>query len=402
MAEDATAKWPSVGTRRDLVRRAEALAPALRERAPIADAERRLPDETMRDLAAAGLARVLQPARYGGAEAPFGGLVDVVSAAARACASSGWVLAQYAVHNFMFARWPEQGQDEVWGERPESFLGGVLIPSCGRSEAVAGGYRLTGRWPFASGVHGSDWCMLAAFVDDESGGSAPENRIHMVPKGALEIIDTWHTVGLRGTGSHDVEVAGVFVPTHLTLPIEDTKGAVSPGSQVNTAPLFKLPSYAMFSFVQGSVSLGIAEGALAAYLAQARDRITRVTRKSAADYTTTQVKVAEAAAATDAARTIMHASCDEAMRTVEAGDTPTMLQKTKLRRDGTFAGVLAARAVDLLLQLSGGAALYDSNPLSRCGRDMTSAQAHITQNWDANGATYGRVLLGLPAQDPAL
>lgn len=153
----APRRYPRVGTHAALVRRAEALISVVRQRAPRTDEMRRLPDETRRDLREAGLARILQPARYGGCEAPFSGMVDILTTLARGCGSTAWCLAQYIGHNFMVAQWPERAQADVWGADPRSLCSGILIPLAGTAVKVRGGYRLSGRYPFVSGVTTCDW-----------------------------------------------------------------------------------------------------------------------------------------------------------------------------------------------------------------------------------------------------
>lgn len=392
----------AVGTGEAFLERARSFNSVLRARQAEADEARRVPEASVAELREAGLHRLLQPARHGGAESHFGGTVDVVGALSASCASTGWVFAQYISHDFLLSYWPPDGQDEVWGARPDATIAGSLIPACGRAERTNGDWRLSGQWPFASGIYGADWFLASAFVETDGGGK--EARMFALPRAEIEILDTWHTVGLRATGSADVKVDGVLVPEHRTVRVDDTKGGgTAPGCAVNTAPLYRLGAYAMFSVYQSSVSYGLARGTVDDYLKHMRQRISRTTGGRIADYATAQSKVGEAAVCVDAAGLLLHDCCDQAMRAAEqGGESPSIELKTMLRGKGTYAGNLASRAVDLIVMLSGGAALYDANPLSRVIRDMKACQAHITQTWDANGANYGRVLLGLPNTDPAL
>lgn len=394
MAESIT----SIGTREELLARAQALVPAICARADEAENLRRLPDDTISELRTAGLNRVLQPAAYGGAEAHFGGLVDMVSTIAGACASSGWVLAQYTIHNYMIAQFPAETQEEMWGNNPGAFVCGVLIPGCGKAEPVDGGWRLTGRWPFASGVMGADWCILSGFGQNE----AHESLMFALPRTSLTIHDTWHTIGLNGTGSNDVSVEDLFVPAHHTMTVDESKYGEAPGTKVNSGPLYRLGTFAMFSVVQSSTAYGLARGAFENFLARTRERTGRVTSQRVIDYDTTQIKIGEAAAALDTARVMLYACADEAMAVAAAGGIMDIESKSRMRGDATFAGNLAARAIDIMFSLAGGAGLYNGHPISRSLRDMKCAQSHMTQNWDINGTNYGRVLLGLPTRDDSV
>ncbi len=385
-----------------LVARAKALQPGLRARAEATEAARTPLPETMRAFAEAGCHRILQPARFGGAEAPFRAIVDVQSAIASACGSSGWVHGQNVIHNFMLAAWPKEAQDEVWGPTPEAFLSGILIAGLGRARRVKGGWRLSGRWPFVSGVSVCDWCLFAALAETEQGVATEETWQFILPQGAFEIIDTWRAIGLRGTCSHDVKIDDVFVPEHRALALEGSRGGASPGSAINRAAMFRAPSYALFSIVQASTSLGIALGAYEAYFEHAKKRAATTTGKAVAEFGTTHLKLGEAAASLDGARSILYAACDQASAIAESGRVPSMEERTRLRRDGAFAGRLCMRGVELVLELAGGGGIYDSNPLSRFYRDLRSANTHISQNWDVNASNWGRVALGLPCPDPSL
>src|ERR1700759_5705875 len=139
----------------ELLGRAEALIPVLRERAPRAEELRRLPDETIADLHKSGRFRVLQPKRVGGGELPFRALVELVSVVSRGCGSPGWVLANLAAHHWLLGMWHPEAQEEIWGESPDSLISSALIFARGRAVRAPGGYRLSGRWPFSSGIDAS-------------------------------------------------------------------------------------------------------------------------------------------------------------------------------------------------------------------------------------------------------
>ena len=399
---DAAAADAAAGmTRESLLARARALVETVRERSDATEEARRLAPETMQAMRDAGIHRILQPARHGGAEAHFSGMVEIVEAISIACSAAGWCLTQYCSHNCLLGYWPPQGQDEIWGAVPDAMVAGVLIPSCGRARKVDGGWRIGGRWPFASGVYGADWFIATAFTE---GGDRPRvAQMHAVPCAEFEIIDTWHTAGLRGTGSADVAIHDIFVPERRALPIDATKGGGdAPGCAVNGAALYRLPAFAMFSINQSAVAVGLAQASYDDFVARTRDRVARMSGKSMADYATAQVKVAEAHTAIETARLLLHHCCDVGMAVAARGEVAPMPLKTELRAKATMAGKLAAEAVDLLFHLSGGAGLYDRNPISRAMRDMNCIRGHITQNWDVNASNHGRVLLGLPSTDPAL
>ncbi|HUC66400.1 MAG TPA: acyl-CoA dehydrogenase family protein [Stellaceae bacterium] len=379
----------------ELRRRAEAMVPVLRERAAKTEALRRLPDETIADLHQSGLFRMLQPARVGGSELSYSAMIEIAAIIGSGCGSTAWVLNNLASHHWMLGYWPKAAQDEIWGPSPDTLIGSAFIFPGGRARKVEGGYRLSGRWPFSSGVDPSAWNMIAAVVPDEQTG-ASEYRVFLLPASDYTVIDTWYVSGLAGTGSKDVVANDVFVPEYRTLGVDAGKGGKHPGSTVNPGPLFRLPWFALFGFVIASVSLGIAKGAIEQYVAATRTKLGTYSGRSLADFSTMQVHVAEAGALIDAAEALMLRDCAEAARFAEADRIPPMEDKVRWRRDGAYAARMCTQAVDIIFTAAGGGAIYENNPLQRAFRDIHAANGHFGVNWDANGINYGRVALGLP------
>jgi len=386
------------GSTADVVARTQALVPVLRQRAEQADELRQMPAATVADLKAAGTSRLFQPARFGGCEAELRAGVDAVSAVGRGCGSTAWCMVQHVTHNLMLSQWPDQGQHDIWADDPTRLVSGIFIPACGRGRRVEGGWVLSGRWPLVSGVNTADWCLFAANTDDD-----PElHRYFALPRANIEILDTWQAVGLKGSASNDVVVSDVFVPAHRTLSLKHLKGGPTPGNALNTSPLYRLPSYCIFGLYISAACLGIAEAGLALYLEAAHQRLALVSRQKVGGYPTQQVKVAEASAAIAAARQLLLAVCDEAAGCAERDVLPDDEQRARFRAHAAFAGRLAARAVELVWDAGASSSVYSANPLSRIFRDMSVASRHFTQNWDVNGSTHGRVLMGLELGDPTL
>ena len=383
----------------ELLARAEALIPTLRERAPRAEQLRRLPDETIADLHETGLFRMLQPARVGGSELPYRALFELTAVIGQGCGSTAWVLGNLAAHHWLLGMWHPEAQEEIWGQSPDSLISSALAFARGRGRRVEGGYRLSGRWPFSSGIDPSAWNIFGAIVSDEETGQS-EARMFLVPATDYTIIDTWQVIGLAGTGSNDVEVTDIFVPAYRTLSTERIRGGPNRGSELNPGTLYKLPAVSLFAFAVAGVSLGIARGAIQHFAETTRTRRSGYTGRNLADFTNIQVHLAEAAALADAAEAIVLRDCDEATRITEAGVVPSIEQRARYRRDGAFAATLCTKAVGLLFAATGGIAIYETNPIQRAFRDVHAANAHYMLNWDINGAVYGRVALGLPPDAP--
>ena len=385
-----------------MLERAYALLPKLRERAATTEEMRRLPPETEQDLHTAGLFRILQPKRVGGSELDYVALVDFADVVALADASVAWNLANLASHHWMLGMFDPRAQDLIWKDNVNALIASSFVFPAGRATKVAGGYTLSGRWPFSSGVNSSTWNMLAGIVSSEDDADGVEYRIFLLKQDDYKIIDTWNSTGLKGTGSNDVEAKNVFVPDYMTLAVKDVAGGATPGSGVNPGPLYALPVFALFPFVLSGAALGNAQACLDDYIEIARHRASTYNRAKLGDLQTTQIKVAEASAKIDAARLIMRRTCIDAMTDARRGEIPKLAEKTRYRRDGAYAVNLCTEAVSLLFSASGARGLYTTGALQRQFRDAHAINAHIAFSFDAAGTNYGRVALDLPSENLTL
>jgi 3-hydroxy-9,10-secoandrosta-1,3,5(10)-triene-9,17-dione monooxygenase len=404
MQKSATKASAAQGTGSDveMLERARALALVLRGRAGETEALRRLPPDTERDLHRTGLFRVLQPKRVGGAELDYVSLVDIAAALAKGDASVGWNFANLSSHHWMLGMFDRAAQERIWSANPDVLIASSFVFPAGAATRVPGGYKLSGRWPFSSGVEPSDWNMLGGIVTSEDEAEGREYRIFLVHKGDYRIVDTWHVAGLRGTGSQDVELADVVVPEHMTLAVSALRGGPTPGSAANPGALYSLPVFALFPFVLTGIALGNAQACLEDYVASARTRASKYNLAKLADFQSTQIKVAEASAKIDAAERIMRGICLEAMADARRGVVPDILTKTRYRRDGAFSVNLCTEAVTLLFTASGAGGLYTANALQRQFRDAHAVNAHIAFSFDAAGSNFGRVALGFPSENVTL
>jgi 3-hydroxy-9,10-secoandrosta-1,3,5(10)-triene-9,17-dione monooxygenase len=382
--------------------RANALIPQLRDRAERTEELRRLPPETERDLHEAGLFRVVQPKRVGGSEFDYVALVDCAELLGKGDASAAWNFANLASHHWMLGMFDKRAQDQVWSKDPDALIASSFIFSAGRAHKVEGGYRLRGNWPFSSGVASCEWNMLASVVSSDDEADGIEYRIFLLHKDDYTITDTWNAVGLRGTGSNDVEVKDVFVPAALSVAVGDLVGGPTPGSAVNPNALYALPVFSLFPYVLSGVALGNAQACLDDYIEVARYRASTYNRAKLSDMQSTQIKIAEASAKVDAARRIMRSNCIEVMADARRGHIPDMAAKTRLRRDGAFSVNLCTEAVSQLFAASGARGLFTTGVLQRQFRDAHAINSHFAFNFDAAGANYGRVALGLPSENLTL
>jgi resorcinol 4-hydroxylase (FADH2) len=385
---------PSPGAVRAAVR---ALLPTIRSRALACERARMVPDETVEELRQTGLYRLVQPAPYGGYEQDFVVLADLMMDIAAACASTAWVCGLLSAHQWFVALFPAEAQHDVWGSNPGATLCGSYAPV---NEAVAtgGGYRLSGRWSFASGCDNAQWAICAARMP-ATAQRPSQPAFLLVPARDYGIDDTWDVIGLAGTGSKTLVLNDVFVPEHRVVLFADAAAGRTPGSRLYRNPLYAVPIYSHVSACLAATAVGAAAGAIEDFIAATGGRLTRgsVTggNNRMAEFPTVQIKVAEAAACVDAARTILLRDLEAIAREVRETGEGSVAQRVTNRRGQAFAVTMAVRAVDILNAATGGNGLALSNPVQRAWRDVNAVGRHVSINWDAVATMYGQMALGL-------
>ena len=344
----------------------------------------------------------MQPARVGGAELDLAVLVDACAEIARVCPSTAWNLGNLASHHWMLGYFPPETQGELWDVSLDVLIATSLIFPNGRGHKVDGGYVVTGRWPLSSGIDNCDWNMLGFMVREQDDGPPVDQRFALVHRSQYEVIDTWHAVGLSGTGSQDVAVKSLFVPERRTLTARAFNGKAHPGSEVNPTPVFRLPLLALGPYVLSGVMLGCAQGAYEQTVGAARKRNATTTGLPVGGSQAVQIKVAEASARIDAAEMIMRQVCDHAMAVARAGREAAHEDKLRYRRDAFFSVRMCLEAVDIMMGIAGSGGLYLTSNMQRLFRDAHAANAHVMFSPDIQGALFGQHALGMPGPPPLL
>ena len=379
----------------DLLTRARAIAALARERAQQTEADRRVGDDMIERMRQADLFRIMRPRSYGGFEYGFDVFAQVVAAIAGGCGSTGWVYGLLASHQWLIACFPKAAQDEVWQDRT-ALAAGTYAP-VGQAVAVDGGYRLSGVGSFCSGCDNAQWQLLGGMIPQPDAAATP--GFFLLRSADCVIDDNWHTMGLAGTGSKNIVARDVFVPAHRTLAFAELTDATAPGMRANPNPLYRQSFLAVLPITIVSPVLGMAEGALADFLAMAGVRTTRGAvaggNRRMAELTTVQMRVAEASACIDAARLLMFRDLAEAFETAARGDPIGVDMRLRNRRDQAFCVRLLVGAIDALFLAAGGQGLFLEQPLQRAWRDAHAAASHISLNWDSTGSMYGQFMLGL-------
>ncbi len=333
-------------------------------------------------------------------ETDYGAMIDVTIELGRGCAATSWVYINIVAHNWMLPYWPDRAAEEIWGDDADALIGSTLVFPAGRLAPADGGYRLSGRWPYASGVDSSDWMMLGAIgqgPDDE----APGPRIVLVRAADIETIDTWHVSGLVGTGSKDVACADLFVPHHMVLDMAPAQEGYPPETE-GMSDAYRLPLLPIIPHLVAAPMIGAAQAAYDDYTGFLRDQVSTYNRSRVAEHVTVQLKVAEAAQMLDIARMLVREDWMEAHALIARGAPLPLLDRARWRRNGAWAAGCCVKAVDLIHSVCGARANYLDNALQRQHRDVHAAKHQIHLSWEINGAEFGRVAAGLKPNNALL
>ena len=369
--------------------RARALIPRLAERAPAAAAARQLPAQTIAEYHAAGILRILQPRRFGGQQGRFSLFSRIVEELTHGCASSAWVYAVLAEHQWIVAQYPEEAQIDVWGDDPEAVASSSLAPRA--ALRVAGGWRLSGRYSFSSGCDYAQWAILGAFLGEM--GDPRHIAYLLVPLSEAEIVDDWQTLGLLGTGSKSLVLHDVFVPEHRSVMVSDLFAGTPPGALVHPDyPVLRAPRGFLVSYSLPPVAIALGRRALAIACASLAGRVSRgVTR--VAESEVVQMVIGEAAAAIDVATSMLHSGRESSTAAVSSGRRITEAEALRARRDMVYAQHQVAWALERLCEVDGARWVYDSDELGAIRRDVMTILTHHAASRQAAMAPYGRMLL---------
>lgn len=363
----------------DLREAARALAPKIHASRDWGEEHRHLEPGVLAAMHEARLFRMLIPADTGGLQTDLATAMEVVESIAAADGAVGWNLMIGMTYGVWAARLPAAAAREIYGA-PDAVVAGALRPS-GTARPADGGHVCTGRWTFASGISHAAWWT--------AGCAAPDGSVKLVffPAGDGELIDTWATGGMRGTGSHDYAVKELFVPAERTITF-DTPSRID-------APLYRMPLYALLDSAMATVPLGIARAAIDVFVALAGAKTSHGVATTAANRPTVQADVGRAEAAVQAARAWLYASVAEAWESAEAGDPVPTRQRALMRLARANALAAGIQAVDLVYSAAGSASVYSKGAIDRCFRDIHVAGQHMALH-PTNYEVCGAVLLGLP------
>src|SRR6516162_7686922 len=355
------------------VEAAKGLAPQIQTSADEIERSRRIPLPLVHAMAQAGLFRLWIPRSLGGEETDPMTLVRVVEEVSRADGAAGWCLAIGGEYGAFGGYLSADAAREIYGSDPLVRTAGALR-RFGNAVVVEGGYRVTGRWPLGSGCQHSGWIVGGCrILDGDQPRLMPDGtplvRILFFPAADCEILDTWHSIGLRGTGSHDYTVTDVFVPAARALSFRDPP--VEPG------PLYAIPTIALFATVLAAVPLGVARHAIDIVRDLAKTKIASRSRRSLNEDATMQANLGIAEATLRSARAFLYETLEKTWETVSAGQEVGIKQRATLWLASTHAATAAKQAAELMFSAGGSASPYATAGVERCVRDIHAAGQHI-------------------------
>jgi alkylation response protein AidB-like acyl-CoA dehydrogenase len=379
---------------RAVLDRARALIPRIAERAPAAAVDRQLPAQTIAEYRDAGILRILQPKHFGGQQGRFSLFSRIVEELTYGCASSAWVYAVLAEHQWIIAQYPEQAQVDVWGDDPEAVASSSLAPRAA-AKRVQGGWRLSGRFPFSSGCDYAQWAIIGAFLGEA--GDPRSIAYLLVPLAEVEILDDWQTLGLLGTGSKSLVLHDVFVPEHRSVMVSDLFAGTPPGALVHPDyPVLRAPRGFLVSYSLPPVCIALGRRALDIACAGLASRVSRGVTK-VAQSEVVQMMIGETAAAIDAATLLLHTGRETSTAAVSSGRKITAGEALRARRDMVYAQHQVGWALERLCELDGARWVYDNDRLGAIRRDVMTILTHHAASRQAAMAPYGHMLLSRDA-----
>jgi alkylation response protein AidB-like acyl-CoA dehydrogenase len=378
--DDTDLKTAPAGARPDIKVRAQEMADLARGMADQIEADRRLPAELVSALRDSGLLRAGAPVEVGALELAPGTALRCAEEVARGDASAGWCVSIAITSSLLVAYLPPVSRDELFGAG-HGVAAGVWAPQ-GKARPAPGGVVVSGRWAFCSGITHADVLFAGCVLNDRP-------AVVALPTEQLQILDTWHTLGLRGTASNDAVADEIFVPDTRVVSIFD-------GPLIDR-PLYRFPPFGFFAACITAAAIGNARAAIDNFVELAGAKKTGVSTRTLAERPTVQAAVAAAESALEAARTLYYQAIETAWRAAQDEPTVPVEARTRLRLAATHGVRTAADVVRTMYDLAGGSAIYDGAPLQRRFRDAFTATAHFQVN-QASYELPGRILLNQPTE----
>jgi alkylation response protein AidB-like acyl-CoA dehydrogenase len=386
----------SPGNAAGCIARAKELAPLITAHAGQTEQAREIAPEVLDALHDARLFRMLIPASCDGWEADPLSYMQVIEELAKADGSTAWCVVQASGCSVAAAYLAPEVARDIFGAPNAVMSSGPFNPDA-KAIAIAGGYRVSGSWSFASGIKHAHWLGCHCLIYEADGtprlaaDGTPAERTMLFPKASARLKDIWHVVGLKGTGSDNYTIDDLFVPEAYNFTRE------SAADRRERGPLYRIPVYHLYGIGFAAVALGLARASLDAFMALAVDKKPSAKTVTLRDNAVIQSQVALAEAKLASARSYLVQSLGECWDTAVRGETLSMPQRATLKLAGTYAAHQSKDVIDTIYHAAGATAIFTSNPFERRFRDVHTVLQQVQAHF-ANFELVGQVLLGLPAQ----
>lgn len=375
-------------TKEALLERVNALLPAIAARSKESEEQRKPHDDSIQELIDAEVMQILVPKRFGGHELHLDTMTAVARAVSSACMSTGWVTTFYVGHNWMLTKFSEQVQAEVFAHRPFALIPIQPSPTV-EVKKVSGGYEVSGRQAYASGIMHADWLVIAQAGSEDA-------RACVVPVEDVQVDDVWFMSGMAGTGSNDVVIDGVFVPEYRTIPTMHLFEAIP---SIHENPLYTMPLLPfIFTEVMG-VYVGGLEGATAAYDAYVKSKVTTWGGDVLAQKQATHINLGGAYARTQAVGVLLERLIEDTQALV-AQQSFTLDARLDLKLRACFIANACRDGMNEMKARSGTKSFASDAPLQRYFRDLNTLATHAFLDWEVGRELFGRHRLGLEPNSP--
>jgi 3-hydroxy-9,10-secoandrosta-1,3,5(10)-triene-9,17-dione monooxygenase len=377
-----------------LVERARQLVPRFADRAAAAEQNRVVPEESIQEMQDAELFQALQPRQWGGHEVGLDVINDIQMTLAEGCMSSAWVFSVLAVEPFLLAQLDPRAAADVWGDDIKTLVSGTSAGGPGNIfTAVDGGFRLSGRWRFASGSAHARWTFLGGCALIGADGKATQYRI-LIPREDYEIVDTWRVTGLKATGSNDIVVNDAFIPAHRAIRQLDLFNCSGPGQAEFAAPIFKVPFGQLFAMSVSTPAIGALKAMLDGFVGYGAKRVARGIGPTAMD-PVAQLVVAETTTMIDEVSTTIRKNSLELMDYAARSEVPPLAKRMAYKFQGSYAVERASNLANRMFKASGASGMYtDATSFGRIYADISAARQHVNNQFEPAGRNWGRVMLG--------
>ncbi len=377
----------------------QGLVPRIRDIAQKAETDGRIPEETIKALKDINAFKAVVPKRYGGLELPYPYIPQIFRLLGRGCTSTAWCMGFLVYHNFQFGHFPLAAQDEVWGGRGYTMAPGQVMPS-GKARQVDGGYEISGRWGYATGIHHGDWMLLSAPTEMLDGETVM--RRYFVPVESCQVLDTWSVVAMKATGSDDVMLENEFVPAHRSMLVSDLREGRGEGLVHNTKSLWQMP---LLSFmVLGAVGpfVGAAEALLEIVSDVMKTKVGAYSGEKQLSLMTQNVRIARLSMELDAVVRLWEGHTEELWTYVSMGQKVTPERRQELRAVTSHVAKTCTSICNELAGCVGSRSYYEDNPIQRFHRDISSLSTHALFEYDHMANLYGSVRMGVELPSNAM